>query len=153
MAIAALLLPAAIAASTSRSRGVSAVERRVVLALLALEQHPHHRRVDHRAAARDDLDRRLQLAAVVHAVLEQVGAALGAVGEQVEAVARLGVLAEHDDPDLGVGLAQACATRMPSSSPDGGMRTSVTTTSGCVRSTSASSVVPSLQSATISTSS
>ena len=95
-----------------------------------LEQHPHHRGVDHRAAAGDDLDRRLELAAVVDAVLEQVGAALGALRDQVEPVARLGVLAEHDDPDLGVGLRRLCATRMPSSSPDGGMRTSVITTSG-----------------------
>ena len=81
-------------------------QRRVALALLAVEQHPHHRRVDHRPAAGDHLDRGVQLAAVGHAVLQQVGAAFSAVGEQLDAVARLGVVAEDDDADPRIRLAQ-----------------------------------------------
>ena len=52
------------------------------------------------------MDRVDELAAVVDAVLEQVGAARRAALEQLEDVGRLGVLAEHDHADLWMGLAK-----------------------------------------------
>jgi hypothetical protein len=44
--------------------------------------------------------------AVAQAILEQVGAAIGAAIQQREAIARIGVLAHHHDADLGVRLTQ-----------------------------------------------
>ena len=56
--------------------------------------------------AGDGLERRQELGAVVHALLEQVRAAVRARLEQRERVDRLGVLAEHDDAHVGVALPQ-----------------------------------------------
>jgi hypothetical protein len=55
-------------------------------------------------------------------------------------------------PTSGCRERRALATRMPSSSPDGGIRTSVITTCGASRSTACSSAPPSSQIATTSTS-
>ena len=54
----------------------------------------------------DRRDRGDELGAVVHALLEQIAAAVRAPSEQRERVARLRVLAEDEDADLRVGLPQ-----------------------------------------------
>ena len=78
-------------------------------------------------------DRLGQLVDVGHALLEQVAAAGGAVLEQRERVVGLGVLAEQQHADLRVLLRRRARCWMPSSVSVGGMRMSVTTTSGdCV---------------------
>ena len=105
-AIAALLLPCAISARTSRSRGVSSASGERSIARLARDERVDELRVDDRAARADRLDRRRAARQVVDALLEQVAAAVGSRLEQRERVARLGVLAEDDDADLGVRLAQ-----------------------------------------------
>ena len=45
---------------------------------------------------------------ILHALLQQVRTPLAAALEECEHVARVGVLAEHDDADIGVRLPQAC---------------------------------------------
>ena len=105
-AIAALLLPLAISARTSRSRPVSVGQGRALDAQLGGDERLDDLRVQHRPAGRDRLDRRHQLGAIVDALLEQIGAALGAGLQQRQRVGGLGVVAEDDDADPGVGLAQ-----------------------------------------------
>ena len=73
-AIAALLLPWAISASTSRSRGVSSASGERSARHLAGDERLDDLRVDDRAAVRDRLDRRDELPPVVDALLQQVGA-------------------------------------------------------------------------------
>ena len=87
----------------------------------------------------DSDDGAAQLIEIGHALLEQVGPALGAPFEEPKGVGGFGVLAEHHHADVGVGLAEASAARMPSSVPVGGMRMSVSTTSGTCSSTAARS--------------
>ena len=75
--------PSAISSSTSRSRGVSVVER--VVAAAPAEHVRDDRRVEHRAARGDAAHRLREAAEVRDAVLEQVADALGAVADQVDA--------------------------------------------------------------------
>ena len=128
-AIPVLLFPWAIWARTSRSRGVSAAEKSV-------RRDPSRRRARpqssgrHGATVCDGLNGGEELLAVSQALLEQVSAAVRARLEQGQRVARLGVLAEHHHANARVGSRRSAATRIPSSLWDGGMRMSVTTTSG-----------------------
>ena len=85
------------------------VER--VVAAAAAEHVRDDRRVEHRAAGGDAPDRVGEQREVGHAVLEQVADALGAVADQVDRVALLGVLREHEHAD--VGLARADLERRP----------------------------------------
>ena len=83
---------------------------------------------------------------------EQVRAAARSLFEQADRVSRLGVLAEHDDADLGVGSRAAAArSGSPRRAPDGGIRMSVTTTSGTHVSIAFWSSLPFVQTATSST--
>ena len=68
--------------------------------------------------------------AIAQAVLEQVRATIGALVQQRQAVSRVGVLTDDDDADPRVAVRSRLANMTPSASPDGGMRMSVTTTSG-----------------------
>ena len=122
-------------------------------AVASRNQHLHHARVDHRAAARNLADGGEQLSEVGHAFLEQVGAAGRAVLQQRQRVLGLGELAEHHHADVGPLVAQPSAARSPSSVPVGGMRMSVMTTSGRCSSTARSSSGRSLHEATSSMSS
>ena len=106
-AIAALFLPSAISRRTSRSRGVSSCERRLLGTRLVRHERLDHLRVDHRAAVCDGADRRDELLDVLDALLQQVRAPGGAAFQERERVARLGVLAQDDDADVRVRLAQA----------------------------------------------
>ena len=94
--------PSAISSSTSRSRGVSAVQR--IVAAAAAEHVRDDGRVEHRAAGRDAPDGVGEQREVGHAVLEQVADALGAVADQVDRVALLGVLREHEHADARAGV-------------------------------------------------
>ena len=105
-AIAALLLPLAISARTSRSRPVSAASGERSTAQLGGDERLDDLGVQHRAAGRDRLDRRDELSAVVDALLQQIRAALRPGLQQRQRVGGLGVVAQHDHPDLGVRLAQ-----------------------------------------------
>ena len=100
-AIAELLLPCAISASTSRSRVVSSASGE----LFALGSGAHERfddlGVDHRAASRHLLDGRSELSPVVDALLQQVGAAFRAGFEQRQRIRWIVVLAQHDHTHLG----------------------------------------------------
>ena len=87
-AIAVLLLPCAISARTWRSRGDSSASAERSIAALPLHERVDQARVDHRAAARDGLDRVAQLGGIVHSLLEQVAAPVGARLEQGQRVAR-----------------------------------------------------------------
>ncbi len=129
-AIALLLFPCAIWARTSRSRGVEHRKRRALGATLRGDEDVDDPRVDHGATVCDGLNGVEELLAVSHALLEQVSAAVRARLEQGQRVARLGVLAEHHHANARVGLSQERSSRIPSSLWDGGMRMSVTTTSG-----------------------
>ena len=79
--------PSAIRPSTSRSRGVSSVER-VVLAPAADELRDHGR-VDGRAAAADAPHGIEEVVDLGDAVLEQVAEALGVLREERERMRRL----------------------------------------------------------------
>ena len=92
----------------------------------------------------------MQLLLVADPLLEQIRAAARALLEQAERVGGLGVLAEHDDADLGCVSRSALAIRTPSSAPDGGMRMSVRTTSGSHVSIAVWSSLPLVQTATSS---
>src|SRR5829696_1518027 len=63
-------------------------------------------RVDQRSALGDRADGGHELGSVVHALLEQIGATVRATLEQRERVERIGELAEHDDADRRVGVAE-----------------------------------------------
>ena len=90
--------PSAISSSTSRSRGVSSSSGSSRAA--AADELRDDRRVERRAALGDAPHRGGELVDVGDAVLEQVADALGAVGEQLERVARLDVLREHEHAGL-----------------------------------------------------
>jgi len=90
---------------------------------------------------------------VVDAFLEQVGTPRCACVEECQCVARLRIVAEHDDAQVRMRLPELLRGPDPSSTPPGGMRMSVITTSGCSSSTAARSAPRSPQAATISTSS
>ena len=81
-AIASLLLPCAISASVSRSRGVSAASGESAPLAAALHEQLDDLRVDVRAALVHGADGVDELPAVVDALLEQVGAPRGAALEQ-----------------------------------------------------------------------
>ncbi len=104
--IAALLLPVASSASTSRSRGVSSSSGESDGARALGDQHVDDLGVDHGAAIRDRRDGLHELAGIAHALLEQIGPSLGPLLEQLEREARVRVLAEDHDPHVGVALAQ-----------------------------------------------
>ena len=135
-AIAGLLRPSAISASTSRSRGVSrssGSRRRERASSCATTSGSSA--VPPAPTRRTRLD---ELADVGDAVLQQVADAAGVAGEQLGGVALLDVLRQHEDADVGP---PARGSRSPARSPSsvcvGGMRTSVTTRSGWWRSTAA----------------
>ena len=86
--------------------------------------------VHHGAAGGDRLDRRHQLRAVVDALLEQIGAALDPGSSNAIASAGFGVVAQDDDADVGMLLAQQHRRADASSVLVGGIRMSLTTTSG-----------------------
>ena len=98
-AIALFERPSAISASTSSSRSVSSSSGSSPLRALADELRDDGR-VEHRAALADPAHARRQLVEVGDAVLEQVADPLGALREQLDRVARLHVLREHEDADL-----------------------------------------------------
>ena len=99
LAIPTFVRPSAIAASTSRSRGVSADER--VVGAVADHELGDDLGIERRAAAGDAAQRVHELGDVADAVLEQVADAAGAVGEQLGRVLPLDVLAEHEDRRAG----------------------------------------------------
>ena len=80
-----------------------------------------------------------QLGDVADPFLEQVGQAVGAVGQQRVGVGAVGVLGEHHDADVrGTAGGSRGRPRCPPSWP-GGIRMSVITASGASRSTASSS--------------
>ena len=105
-AIAALFFPSAISRSTSRSRGVSWLSGECSLRLPSATSASTTLGSINRAALCDRPDRGDELLDVLHALLQEVGAARAAVLEERERVARRRVLAEHDDADLRMRLAQ-----------------------------------------------
>ncbi len=76
-----------------------------VVAALAAEHVRDDGGIEHRAARRDPPHRVGEQREVGDAVLEQVADALGVVADQVDRVALLRVLAEHQHADLGVAFA------------------------------------------------
>ena len=88
------------------------------------------RRVEHRAAGRDLAHGPRELVALGDAVLQQVGVAGGAVGQQRDRVLGVVVLGEHHDAGARVALRSSFAASMPSCWKLGGMRMSVTSTWG-----------------------
>ena len=81
-------------------------EGRAFRAARRAQERVHHGGVDHRPAVRHGRDRRDQLRPIVDALLQQIAAAFGARVKERKRVARLGVLAEDEDADSGVSLAQ-----------------------------------------------
>jgi len=102
-AIAALFFPAAEHVALARRQ---LVKRRALVASVRGDERLDHLGIHDRAALGDRADRADELVDVVDALLEQVGAALAPVLEQRQRVPRLRVLAEHDDADPRVALAQ-----------------------------------------------
>ena len=137
--MAALLLPLAISARTSRSRAVSAASGERSTRTFAATSGSTIFGVQHGAAGGDRLDRRHQLRAVVDALLEQIGAALRAGLQQGHRVRGFGVVAQDDDADVGMLLAQQHRRADALVGAVGGIRMSVTTTSGRSLSTASSS--------------
>ena len=82
------------------------VERRLLAARVLRHQRLDDLRVDHRAALCDRADRGDELPEILDALLQEVGAPRAAALQQREHVARVRVLAEHDDADLRIRLAQ-----------------------------------------------
>ena len=105
-AIAALFLPAAIACSTSRSRGVSWLSGDSSAAIALRHERLDDLRIDHRTAVGDCANRSGQLLEILHPLLEEVSAPSAAPLEQGAREGRVRVLAEHDDANVGVRLAQ-----------------------------------------------
>ena len=114
------------------------------------DQPFHDLRVDQRASLRDRADGSDQLVELVHALLQDVGAPGAAGVQQCKCVARVRVLAEDDHAEPGFVSRNRLAAWIPSSELPGGMRTSVTTTSGSSRSTASSSESRSPQTAATS---
>jgi hypothetical protein len=105
-AIAALLLPLAISARTSRSRAVSAARGERSTPQLGGDERLDDLGIQHGAPGRDRLDRRDQLSTVADALLEQIRAALGSGLQQRQSVRGLRVVAQHDHAHVGVLVAQ-----------------------------------------------
>jgi hypothetical protein len=82
------------------------VERRLLGARVLRHQRLDHLRVDHRTAVCDSSDGGDELLEIVHAFLQEIRAPRAATLEQREHVGRVRVLAEHDDADVRVRLAQ-----------------------------------------------
>ena len=101
--IARLLLPCAIAARTSTSRGVSSVSGEAAAWDRALTRDVHDAGIDARAPLGDCLDRCYQLRSIVHPLLEHVTATLRSELEKCQRIARIRVLTEDDDTDFGMG--------------------------------------------------
>ena len=106
-AIAWLLLPCAISPSSSSSRRVSSLSGELSPAVRAAISASTTFASTTEPPAATSTDRGDQVLAVAQAVLEQIRAPVGAAVQQREAVARIGVLADHDHADLRMGLAQA----------------------------------------------
>src|SRR5215212_8008080 len=104
-AMAWLSWPRATKDRISSSRGVS-TQRRALRPAPRGHELLHDLRVDDGASLRDGLDGGDQLAAVLDALLEQIGASVGARLEQREPIARLRVLTQHDHAHAGVALAK-----------------------------------------------
>ena len=98
-AMALIGLPSATSRSSSSSSSVS------VVVGVRLHERLDDLRVDHRPAGRDLAHGAGELVALGDAVLEQVGVAGGAVGEERDRVLGVVELREHDDPGAGVALA------------------------------------------------
>ena len=92
-------LPSAIAASTSRSRGLS--RSNGLVALTAAEHPPDDLGVKRAAAAGDPGDRVDEALDITHALFEQVADSLGALPDQIERVLLLVVLRKHQHTGLG----------------------------------------------------
>ena len=150
-AIAALLLPL-------RDLGEDlALARRQLGERRALERAPWRAPARRRASGRciappggHGLDRGPQLRAVVDALLEQVAAAVGPGLQQRERVAGSAYWLSTTTPISGCVSRSSAATRIPSSVLVGGIRMSVTTTSGRSRSIASISSGRSPQEATTS---
>ena len=99
VAIPTFVRPSAIAASTSRSRGVRRRQR--VVGPVADHELGDDLGIERRAAPGDASQGVHELADVADAVLEQVADAAGAVGEQLGRVLPLDVLAQHEDRRAG----------------------------------------------------
>ena len=92
--------PSAIAASTSRSRGLSRSRGRI---LAAAAEHPRdHLGVERGAAGGDPVDRVDEDLQLPHTLLEQVPDALGVLGDQLLRVVLLVILREHEDSNVGL---------------------------------------------------
>ena len=102
----ALLRPWAISARTSLSRGVRNCSGRVGPAGAGVDQRLTTLGSITDPPAATSRTARDELVDVGHALLQEVGAPLGSAVEQLERVAGLDVLAEHDDAELGMRLAQ-----------------------------------------------
>ena len=122
-------LPSAIAASTARSRGVSACSGS---SGAATPEHPaDHLGVERAAAGRDAGDGVEERADVADAFLEQVADALGALADELEREGGLAELREDEHAGARAGAdAARWRRRRPSSSRRGGIRTSTIATSG-----------------------
>ena len=105
-AIAALFFPSAISRSTSRSRFVNWLSGDSSPRGVLRHQRLDDVRVDHRPAVCDGADRGDELLEILHALLQEVGAPCAAPFEECEHVTRVRILAEQNDADLGIGLAQ-----------------------------------------------
>ena len=101
-AIARFERPSAMAASTSRSRSLRALER--VDAAAAPEQRGDHVGVDHGATFGDVAHRGDEGTRVSDAVLEQVADTARRPLDQVDGVPGLQVMGEDQDPHVGMGL-------------------------------------------------
>ena len=112
-AIAAFVFPSAISRSTSRSRGVRSLSGDSSPRPFSATSASTTFGVDHRAALRDGADRVGELVEILHTFLEQVGAPRASAAQEGEHVARGRVLAQDDDADLGVRLAQPLGSLNP----------------------------------------
>ena len=101
-----------------------------VLAAAPAEHVGDDRRVQHRPAGGDAPHGVGEQLEVRHAVLEQVADAGGVVADQVDRVALLRVLAEHEHADVRLRARISIAARSPSSVLSGGICTSTIATSG-----------------------
>ena len=99
LAIPTFVRPSAMAARTSRSRGVRAGER--IVGAIADHQLGDDLGIERRSAAGDPAQGVHELRDVADAVLEQVADAAGAVREELGRVLALDVLAEHEDRAAG----------------------------------------------------
>jgi hypothetical protein len=83
------------------------LERRVLAPRILCDERLDDLRVEDRAADRDGPDRADELVEIVHALLQEIRAALASPFEESEKIARVRVLAEHDHAHLGMRLTQS----------------------------------------------